>query len=320
MKNRLLSLLLVAAALLPSMAMAQAYPSRPITLVVPFTAGSSTDGLARAMANEISKAVHQPVLVDNRAGASGAIAAQYVAQAAPDGYTLFITTNTTQSANQFLFKKLPYDSTRDFAPIAGLVKGYLLMVSNPALPVNNVADLVALAKKSPGKLSFAAGSSSARVAVELFQQMTGTQLLYVPYKANPQAIIDLVGGQVDMMIVDMTTSLPQVKAGKLKGLGVSSPKRLALVPDLPTIDEAGVHGYEMSFWNAAYAPARTPDAIIKRLNELMVMAINAEPVRKFVATYGMEPYTTTPAELAVFQAAEIERWGRIIKTAGIQPE
>ncbi len=320
LKSLAIAMLTACTALIHIACYAQPYPNKAITIVVPFTAGSTTDGLARAIGNEIAKEIHQPVLVDNRAGASGAIAAQFVAQAAPDGYTIFLTTNTTQSANQFLFKKLPYDATRDFAPIAALVKGYLMMVTNPNVPANSVAELIALAKKNPGKLSFAAGSSSARVAVEQFQQMTGTQLLHVPYKANPQAIVDLVGGQVDMMIVDLATSLPQAKAGKLRALGVSSPQRLALAPELPTIEEAGVRGYEFSFWNAAYAPAKTPDAIIKRLNELMVKAVNTESVRKFVGTYGMEPYTTSPADLAVFQAAEIERWGRIIKTAGIQPE
>ena len=299
-------------------AQASTYPAKPITLVVGSSAGSTTDGLARAIAQEITADTKVPVIVDNKAGASGGIAAQAVARAAPDGYTLFITTNTTQAANPHLFKKLAYDPVKDFAPVGALVKGYLLLVTHPSVKAQNVGDLAAAAKKQP--MTFGAGSSSARVAAELFQQMTHTQLNYVPYKANPQAIIDLVGGQIDMMVVDLTTSLPQVKAGKLKALGVSSPQRSPLVPDLPTIAEAGLPGYEISYWNAVYAPAGTPAPVVQRINELMRKAMGAEGVRRFVEQNGMEPFVTGPADLASFQAAEFKRWGAVIKAAGIEPE
>jgi len=299
-------------------ALADGYPSRPITIVVGSSAGSTTDGLARAIAQEITAETKVPVIVDNKAGASGGIAAQAVAHAPADGYTLFITTNTTQAANPHLFRKLAYDPVRDFAPVGALVKGYLLLVTHPNVKAQNVAELVAAAKKQP--LTFGAGSSSARVASELFQQMTHTQLTYVPYKANPQAIVDLVGGQIDMMIVDLTTSLPQVKAGKLKALGVSSPKRSPLAPDLPTIAEAGLPGYEISYWNAVYAPAGTSAAVVQRINELMQRALSTENVRRFVEQNGMEPFTSTSVELASFQAAEYKRWGSVIKAAGIEPE
>jgi tripartite-type tricarboxylate transporter receptor subunit TctC len=298
----------------------QTFPARPITLVVGSSAGSTTDGLARAIAQELTAETRQPVIVDNKAGAGGGIAAQAVARSAPDGYTLFVTTNTTQAANPHLFRKIAYDPVKDFAPVGALVKGYLLLVVHPSVKANSVAELIALAKKEPGKLSFGAGSSSARVAAELFQQMTGARLTYVPYKANPPAVIDLVGGQIDLMIVDLTTSLPQVKAGKLKALGVSSARRSPLVPDVPTIAESGLPGYEMSYWNAVYAPAGTPEPVVARLDELMQKAMKAEPVRRFVAQNGMEPFTSTPAELAAFQAAEFKRWGGIIKAAGIEPE
>lgn len=313
--------LLAAAALgacLLSPALADIYPSKPITIVVGSSAGSTTDGLARAIAQEITTATKASVIVDNKAGASGGIAAQAVARSAADGYTLFITTNTTQAANPHLFRKLAYDPVKDFAPVGALVKGYLLLVTHPSLPVHNVTELVDVAKKQ--SLTFGAGSSSARVASELFQQMTGTRLTHVPYKANPLAIIDLVGGQTDMMIVDLTTSLPQVKAGKLKALGVSSPQRSPLVPDVPTLAEAGLPGYEISYWNAVYAPAGTPPAVVQRVNELMQKAMATEPVRRFVAQNGMEPFTSTPTELASFQAAEYQRWGAVIKAAGIEPE
>lgn len=299
-------------------AAAQSYPARPITIVVGSSAGSTTDGLARAIGQEITAATKMPVVVDNKPGAGGGIAAQAAARAPADGYTLFMTTNTTQAANPHLFRKLGYDPVKDFAPVGALVKGYLLLVTHPSVKAQNVAELVAAARQQP--LTFGAGSSSARVASELFQQMTRTRLTYVPYKANPPAVIDLVGGQIDMMIVDLTTSLPQVKAGKLKALGVSSPKRSALVPDLPTIAEAGLPGYEMSFWNAVYAPAGTPAPVVQRVNELMQRAMAAENVRRFVEQNGMEPFTSTPAELASFQAAEYRRWGSVIKAAGIEPE
>jgi tripartite-type tricarboxylate transporter receptor subunit TctC len=299
-------------------ALADAYPSKPITIVIGSSAGSTTDGLARAIGQEITAATRQPVIVESKAGASGGIAAQAVARAPADGYTLFITTNTTQAANPHLFRKLSYDPMKDFTPVGALVKGYLLLVTHPGVKAQNVAELAALANKKP--LTFGAGSSSARVAAELFQQMTQTQLTHVPYKANPPAIIDLVGGQIDMMIVDLTTSLPQVKAGKLKALGVSSPKRSPLVPDLPTIAEAGLPGYEMSYWNAVYAPAGTPAQVVQRINELMQRAMASETVRRFVEQNGMEPFTSTPAELSSFQVAEYKRWGAVIKAAGIEPE
>ncbi len=308
----------LAAVLASAPCAAQTYPSKPVTIVVGSSPGSTTDGLARAIAQEITAETKVPVIVDNRAGASGGIAARAVALSAPDGYTLFITTNTTQAANPHLFKKLAYDPVKDFAPVGALVKGYLLLVTHPSIKANNVGELVAAAKNKP--LTFGAGSSSARVAVELFQQMTHSQLTYVPYKANPPAIIDLVGGQIDMMIVDLTTSLPQVKAGKLRALGVSSPKRSPLVPDLPTIAEAGLPGYEMSYWNAVYAPAGTPKPVLDRINALMQSALATEGVRRFVAQNGMEPFTSTPAELASFQAAEFDRWGKVIKAAGIEAE
>jgi tripartite-type tricarboxylate transporter receptor subunit TctC len=314
---------LVAAALSAWMltpAVAQTYPAKPITIIIGSSPGSTTDGLARVIGAEITKEVGQPVIVDSRAGASGGIAAQAVARAAPDGYTLFMTTNTTQAANPHLFKKIAYEPMKDFAPVSLLVKGYMLLVVNPGVKATNVQELISLAKKDPGKLSFGEGSSSARVATELFKQMAGVQLNHVPYKANPPAVIDLVSGQTDLMTVDLTTSLPQVKAGKLRALGVTSPKRSALVPDIPTLAESGLPGYEAGYWNALYAPAAAPAAVVRRLNELVHRAMASEGVRRFVEQNGMEVALSTPEELSRFQQAEFDRWGRIIKAANIQPE
>ena len=302
------------------LAAAQNFPSKPIVIVVDSSPGSTTDGLARAIANEMTIVIKQAVIVENKPGAGGGIAAQSVARAAPDGYTVFMTTNTTQAANPFLFKKLGYDPVKDFTPVSALVKGYLLMVTNPNVKAKTVSDFISLARKEPGKFTFGSGSSSARVAGELFQQMTDVSLTHVPYKANPNAVIDLVSGQIDMMIVDLTTSLPQVRSGRLNALGVTSLQRSPLVPDLPTLNETGLPGYQISFWNALYAPANTPDAVVKSLNELMSNSMKKDAVKRFVDQNGMEVFTSTPAELKAFQAAELDRWGKIIKAARIEPE
>ena len=311
----------LAALLAAGAAAAQGYPDKPITFVVPFAAGSATDQIARALGTGVTAETKQPVVIDNKAGASGFIASQQVAKAAPDGYTVLITTNTTHAANEHLFKKLPYDPVKDFAPVAALGKGGQIMVVNPSSPAKTVAEFVALAKKEPGKLSFGSGSSSSRMAGELLQQLAGIKLLHVPYKSNPLAVTDLLGGQIDMMITDTATGLPQVKAGKLRALGVSGAKRSPLAPELPTIAEAGVKGYEMGYWFAAYAPAKTPPAVVNRLNELLVKAAKSEAAKAaFYEPSGTEVFTSTPEELAKFQAAESQKWGRIVKAAGIEAE
>ncbi|XAH23010.1 tripartite tricarboxylate transporter substrate binding protein [Xylophilus sp. GW821-FHT01B05] len=318
---RTLATATVAIGLLQTWAQAQTFPAKSITFVVPFAAGSATDQIARAIGQAVSAESGQSVVVDNKAGASGFIASQSVARAPADGYTVLITTNTTHAANEHLYKKLPYDPVKDFSPITGLGKGGQIMVVNPALPAKTVGEFIALAKKEPGKLSFGSGSSSSRMAGELLQQMAGIQLLHVPYKSNPLAVTDLLGNQIQMMITDTATGLPQVKAGKLRALGMSSAKRSPLAPDVPTIAEAGVPGYEMGYWFAAYAPAHTPPAVVKRLNELLVKAAHSDSARTaFYESSGTEVFTTTPDELAKFQTAESQKWGRIVKGAGIEAE
>lgn len=313
--------LALAALLAAGAAMAQTFPDKPVTFVVPFAAGSATDKIARALGNGVTAETKQPVVIDNKAGASGFIASQQVAKAPPDGYTVLITTNTTHAANEHLFKKLPYDPVKDFSPIAALGKGGQIMVVNPNSPAKTVAEFVALAKKEPGKLSFGSGSSSSRMAGELLQQLAGIKLLHVPYKSNPLAVTDLLGGQIDMMITDTATGLPQVKAGKLRALGVSGAQRSPLAPEVPTIAEAGVKGYEMGYWFAAYAPAKTPPAVVKRLNELLVKAAKSEGAKTaFYEPSGTEVFTTSPEELAKFQHGESQKWGRIVKAAGIEAE
>jgi len=313
-----------AAALLAATAFgaaAQGFPSKPITFVVPFAAGTATDQIARAVGADVTAQTKQPVIIDNKAGASGFIASQAVAKAAPDGYTVLITTNTTHAANEHLFKKLPYDPVKDFAPIAALGKGGQIMVVQPGFPARSVAEFIALAKKQPGKYSFGAGSSSSRMAGELLQQMADIKLLHVPYKSNTLAVTDLLGGQIDMMITDSATGLPQVQAGKLRALGVSGAQRSPLAPDVPTIAESGVKGYEMGYWFAAYAPAGTPPDVVKRLNALLVKAARSDEAKTaFYAPSGTEVFTSTPEELKAFQAAEAKKWGEIVTKAGIEAQ
>ncbi|WP_418125521.1 Bug family tripartite tricarboxylate transporter substrate binding protein [Variovorax sp. 160MFSha2.1] len=321
MKRFPLTVLTAALAVVPLLAQAQAFPEKPITFVVPFAAGTATDQIARALGTQITAETKQAVVIDNKAGASGFIASQSVAKAPADGYTVLITTNTTHAANEHLFKKLPYDPVKDFAPVAALGKGGQIMVVNPSFPAKSVAEFIALAKKEPGKYSFGSGSSSSRMAGELLQQMADIKLLHVPYKSNTLAVTDLLGGQINMMITDTATGLPQVKAGKLRALGFSSSTRSALAPDVPTIAEAGVKGYEMGYWFAAYAPAKTPPAVVKRLNELLVKAAKSEAAKTaFYEPTGTEVFTSSPEELAKFQAGESQKWGRIVKAAGIEAE
>ena len=322
--TRRLALVAAAATLaglgLPALAQAPAYPAKAVTFVVPFAAGSATDLLARALAQSVGNDSKQPVVVDNRGGASGMIAAQFVAKAPADGYTVLITTNTTHAANEHLYKKLSYDPVKDFAPVTGLGKGGQVLVVNANAPYKNVGELLAAARKSPGKLSFGSGSASSRVAGEMLKQLAGVDILHVPYKSNPLAITDLLGGQIDLMITDTSTGVPQVKSGKLRALGYSTQKRSAQLPEVPTIEEAGVKGYNMGYWFAAYVPAGTPAPVVARLNALLAQATRSQAAQSFFETAGSEAWTTTPEELARFQAAETQTWGKVIQAAGIAPE
>ncbi|HEX6361768.1 MAG TPA: tripartite tricarboxylate transporter substrate binding protein [Albitalea sp.] len=312
---------LAAAALCLPAAQAQSrFPEKPITFIVPFAAASATDQLARALGQAITEQTRQAVVVENKAGASGMMAAQAAAKAPADGYTVLITTNTTHAANEHLYRKLSYDPVKDFVPVTGLGKGGQVLVVRADAPFKSVGDVVARARQQPGKLSFGSGSSSSRVAGEMFKQLSDTDILHVPYKSNPQAVTDLLGGQIDLMITDTATGLPQVKAGKLRALGYSTQKRSPLLPDVPTLHEAGVKGYDMGYWFAAYVPAGTPQPVVARLNELLTAAVKSAPAKAFFDASGAEAWTSTPEELAKFQVAETQKWGKVIKAAGIEPE
>ena len=311
---------LACAAAGPASAQAPAYPAKAITFIVPFAAGSATDQLARALGQSVTTDTKQPVVVDNKAGASGMIAAQAAAKAPADGYTVLITTNTTHAANEHLYKKLSYDPVKDFAPVTGLGKGGQVLVVNAGAPYKSVAELLAFAKKNPGKLSFGSGSSSSRMAGEMLKQLADVDILHVPYKSNPLAITDLLGGPIDMMITDTATGVPQIKSGKLRALGYSTQKRSAQLPDVPTIAEAGVKGYDMGYWFAAYVPAHTPPAVVARLRELLIAGTAQPAAVSFFESTGSDVFTTTPEALGKFQHDEAQKWGRVIKAAGIEPE
>ena len=301
-------------------AFADTYPSKSIRFVVPFAAGSATDTLARVLGQSVSSQLGQPVVVENVPGANGQIAASQVARAAPDGYTVLITSNSTHAANQSLVKKLTYDHVKDFEPITKLGTITLALVVNPNVPANTTQELIAYAKANPGKLTFGAGSTSSRIAVEMLKSVTGTNMVYVPYKSNPQAVSDLLGGQIDLMFADISTTLPSARAGKLKALGVSSAERSPLAPELPTMREAGIAGYELTAWFAAFAPAKTPKDAIGILNKAMVTAIGDKAVATALVAAGIEPSSSSAAELAAFVDSETKKWAEITKAAGIEPE
>lgn len=311
---------LMAAALPASAQQSANFPSKPITFVVPFAAGSATDLIARALGQAVSQSTGQSVIVENKGGASGIIAAQAAARAPADGYTVLITTNTTHAANEHLYKKLPYNPVKDFVPLTGLGKGGQVLVVNASAPFNSVQELLEHAKKNPGKLSFGSGSSSSRMAGEMLKQLGGVDILHVPYKSNPLAITDLMGGQIDLMITDVSTGVPQIQAGKLKALGFSTEERSVMLPDVPTIAEAGVKGYSMGYWFAAYAPVGTPAEVTNKLTQLLGDAVESKSAEGFYKQSGTTKWRGTSAELAKFQADETQKWGKVVKAAGIQPE
>ena len=321
MNARLTPLLTMAtAALLAVPAAAQDYPAKPITVVVPFGPGSGTDQMARLYAKALGDQVKVPIVVENKGGANGFIAAQYVAKAAPDGYTLMMTTNTTHAANEHLFKKLPYDPVKDFAPIGLLSTGQMLLLVKPDSPYKSVADLLAAAKKDSGKLDFGSGSSSSQVAGYALQQLAHVDMLNVPYKSNPQAITDLIGGRFSFMFADTPTALPQVQGGKLRALATSGAHRVAALPDVPTVAEAGVKGYDVSYWFAVYAPAGTPPAIVSKLNQMFNKASATSEVKAYMNQTSGTLTSSTPEGLAKFQAAESKKWGEVIRAAGIEQQ
>jgi tripartite-type tricarboxylate transporter receptor subunit TctC len=301
-------------------ASAQDYPSRSIKFVVPFAAGSATDALARILAQKLGEAQGWTVVVEDMPGASGMLAAQNVARAAADGHTVFITSNTTHAANQSLFKKLPYDPIGDFQPVGKLGDITLALAVHPSVPANNTRELIAYGKANPEKLSFGSGSSSSRLAGEMLKTRAGFAMLHVPYKSNPLAISDVIGGQISLVFADLSTTLPQIRSGTLKGFGVSSSQRSPLAPELPTMIEEGVPGYELTAWFAAFVPAKTDKTVVGKLNAALNAVLADKAARDALLAAGIEPITSTPDELSAYIVSETAKWAEIVRAAGIQPE
>ncbi|MBX3665429.1 MAG: tripartite tricarboxylate transporter substrate binding protein [Burkholderiales bacterium] len=296
-----------------------AYPSRPVRVIVPFGAGSATDTVARTVGQNLAEVLGQAVVIDNRAGANGTIGAELAAKAPKDGYTLLMSTNTPSAAAPSLMKKINYDPVKDFAPIARVGTIAFVLVVNPSLPAKNMAELIALAKKQPGKLAAGSGSAGSLVPVFMLQQMAGIELNHIPYKSIPPALTDVMGGQIHMVYADMVTGAPQVKSGKVRGLGVTSLKRDPLLPDVPAIAET-VKGFELIAWFALFAPAGTPPAIVDRLAAESAKILARGEVRERFAVMGIQVAPQSPAELRKFQQSELEKWARLAKAASIAPE
>jgi len=297
------------------------YPRQPIRIVVPFAAGSGTDAVARITGQMLGEALKGSVIVDNKAGANGVIGAEAVAKAPPDGYTLFMTTNTTHSANPSLMKSLPYDPVRDFAPVSRMGNLPFMLVVNNDLPVKSVAELLAWGRAHPGKLTYASGNSTGIVCGATLSRMSGVPMLHVPYKSTPPAIADLIGGQVSMMVVDLAAGLATVKAGKMRAIAVTTQERTKLFPELPPLaDTPELKGFDITSWNGVFAPAGTSRDIVLKLNKVLSDMANGAVFRERVAKLGFDAFGSTPEELGAFTVSELAKWKKLIQAAGIQPE
>ena len=302
-----------------SAARAQDFPSKPIKIVVPFAPGSATDITARGLAAKLQEILKQPVIVDDKPGASGQLGAVAVATAPADGYTLLMGTNTTNAANGALFKKLSYDPEKDFAPIARCITGVNALVVNPELPIRTITELVAYARKNPGKLNYAEASASQRLSAEMFNKMAGVKIERVPYKASPQALGDVVAGQVQLMFPDLPQAMTQIEAGKVRGLATTGPQRTTVAPNLPAIAET-VPGYSLVYWLAVFAPAGTPKDIQKTLADAIAEAMK-DPATGKAMTQGRMEISPLPLEqFAAYVKEQTTWWTTEIKAAGIEPE
>jgi tripartite-type tricarboxylate transporter receptor subunit TctC len=294
-----------------------AWPARQIRILVGYAAGGSTDVTARIIGQALSERLGQPVIIENRPGAGGNLAAEATAKADPDGYTLLMATSTTFATNPSLYKGLPFDVQADFAPITLTAFIPNLLVVNPAVPANNVADFVAYLKANPGKLNFgsAGNGSSQHMAGELFNSMAGARMTHVPYRGGALAVNDLLGGQVQVIFAPLVEVLQQVRADKLRALGITTTKRSPLLPEVPTIAET-LPGYEVALWNGLVAPAKTPPEIIERINKAAVDALRSRDLMAKFAEQGSEPVGNTPAEFKVFLASELVKWRRLVEISG----
>jgi tripartite-type tricarboxylate transporter receptor subunit TctC len=322
LRRTLFSLTLLAAALLFSQAsFAQAYPTKPIKAIVPFAPGSATDQIARVFASDMAKTLGQPIVVENKPGVNGMLGAAEVARAAPDGYTILVGTNSTNAALKSIMKQLPYNQDTAFAPVGFMGSVPLIVAVNNDVPAKNLRELVELAKSKPGHVTFASASTSQLVSTEMLASMAGVQMTNVPYKSGPAAMTDLIGGQVMMFTADFAVMLPQVKAGKIRGLAVTSAKRSAAIPELPSVNEAlGLKDYELIAYFAMFAPAGTPPEVVAKLNQALNAAANSKDLQEKFAPIGFVVEPGTPEALAKRTQVETAKWAKAVKDAKIEPQ
>ena len=297
---------------------AQSWPAKPIRWIVPFAPGGTTDILARTISDKLTIALGKPVIVENNPGAGGGVGAVQTAKAAPDGYTIMGGTISTHAINASLYKTLPYDPVKDFTPITLIARVPNLLVVNPDVPAKNVKELIALMKANPSKYTFASSGNgtSQHLSGELFKSMAGVDMQHIPYKGSPAALQDVVSGQVTMTFDNITTAWPLAKAGKLRALAVTTAKRSPIAPDVPTLAEAGLAGYEIGSWQGVFAPAGTPVDVVKRLNTEIVKIINMPDVREKLVGLGAEPVGNTPDEFAALVKSEVVKWAAVVKQSG----
>jgi len=309
-----------AAATVP--AHAQSYPSRPVRMIIPFPAGGGTDIFARLIGRKLGEGMGQQFIADNRAGASGIIGCELAARAAPDGYTLLMATTGTHTTNPAVYAKLPYDPVRDFAPVSLVAESPFVLIVHPSLPVRSVKELIAFAKTRPGELTYGSSGvgSSSHLGFELFNTMAGIKGIHVPYKGLPAATADTIAGNLVMSWDSITASGPHIRTGRIRALGIGSAKRSALMPEIPTISESGLKGFELGSWYALFGPAATPREIVGRLHGEVVKALAAKDVRDQFATLGAEAVGSTPDELATVVKRDIAKWAKVARAAKVKAE
>jgi tripartite-type tricarboxylate transporter receptor subunit TctC len=310
------------ALLFSAAALAQAYPAKPIHFVVPYPAGGPLDTVARLLGQKVGERMKQVVIVENKPGAGGNIGADLVAKAAPDGYTLLMGAVATHAINPSLYAHMPYDAVRDFMPVTQVASTPNVLVVNPTLRVSSVHEFIAYAKAHPGELNFGSGStgSAGHLAGELFKSMAGVEMTHIPYKGAAPAMQDLIGGRIQLMFDNLASALGQVRAGKVRALAVTTAQRSALAPDLPTIAESGLPGFDISTWFGVFVPARTPPAVVERLHREFVAALAAPDVRETMLRLGAEPVGSSPAEFTAYIAHEAQKYARVIKASGARAD
>ena len=306
------------AALMPAAFAADKFPSKPITMVVPFVAGGTTDILARIVGQSLGEELGQPVIIDNRAGAGGNIGGQFAARSAADGYTIFMGTVGTNAINEWLYKKMPFNPNKDFAPLTRVANVPNLLVANPQQPFKDVKELIAYAQANPGKVNFGSSGSGSSIHLsgELFKMMTKVDMVHIPYKGSAPAVTDLLGNQIAIMFDNMPSAIQHVRSGKLRPIAVTTAKRSPELPDVPTIPEAGVPGYEATSWFGLFAPAKVPADVQAKLHAAIIKVLQKPDVIKKIADQGGEVVTESQAEFAKFIAAENEKWKKVVKTSG----